>query len=83
MVIGDELLKMLNKLYEPSTFMNAKFKRYDVAFKTDDTGRPILLFIGKTDADGKINGERFARKLVTGTDGGIIKDHWDNKGKIS
>jgi hypothetical protein len=33
------------------------FQRYDLAFKTDETGRPVLLFIGKKDDQGKIKGE--------------------------
>jgi hypothetical protein len=33
------------------------FQRYDLAFKTDETGRPVLLFIGKKDGQGKIKGE--------------------------
>ncbi|MES2266191.1 MAG: hypothetical protein V4520_05505 [Bacteroidota bacterium] len=83
MVLGDEILKILNKQYEPSGFITTGFKRYDIAFKTDDAGRPILLFIGKAGSDGKIKGERFARRLVFGDNGEIIKDHWDNKGKTS
>jgi hypothetical protein len=83
MTIGYELLKILNKLYEPSGFIETKFKRYDIAFKTDEAGRPILLFIGKKDENGKINGERFARRLTFSDDGQIVKGHWDNKGKTN
>lgn len=83
MVLGEEILKILNKQYEPSGFVNMTFKRYDIAFKTDEAGRPILLFMGKAGEDGKIKGERFARRLVFGDNGKIIKDHWDNKGKVS
>jgi len=50
--------------------------------KTDEQGRPVLLFMGKADADGKIKGEHFARRLQTDNDGRVIKDHWDNKGKV-
>ena len=53
-----------------------RFGRYDLAFKTDDEGRPVLLFMGKADANGHINGERFVRNLQAG------KDQWDNKGKV-
>lgn len=81
MVLGEEIMKILNKFYEPSSFVERSFKRYDIAFKTDDAGRPILLFIGKKDENGKLKGERFARRLVFGIDGQIVKDHWDNKGK--
>jgi hypothetical protein len=83
MVLGEEVLKILNKAYEPSTMVETKFKRYDMAFRTDEAGRAILLFIGTRDEAGKIKGERFARRLATDNEGKIIKDHWDNKGKAS
>jgi hypothetical protein len=83
MILGEEILKILNKTYEPTTMIETKFKRYDLAFRTDEVGRPILLFIGTKDETGKIKGERFARRLATDSEGKIIKDHWDNKGKAS
>jgi hypothetical protein len=83
MVLGEAVLKILSKVYEPSTMVETKFKRYDMAFRTDEAGRPILLFIGTKDEAGKIKGERFARRLATDNEGKIIKDHWDNKGKAS
>jgi len=83
MVLGEEILKILNKVYEPSIMVETQFKRYDLSFRTDEAGRPILLFIGTRDEKGKIKGERFARRLATGSEGKVIKDHWDNKGKAS
>jgi hypothetical protein len=83
MELGEEILKILNKTYDPSTMVETKFKRYDLAFKTDEAGRPILLFVGQKDENGKIKGERFARRLKEGSNGEMIKDHWDNKGKAS
>jgi len=83
MILGEELLKILNKTYEPSEMIESAFKRYALAFKTDEAGRPILLFIGTKDEAGKIKGERFARRLAIDNDGVITKDHWDNKGKAS
>lgn len=81
--LKEPILKILNKTYEPSTIIEMKFKRYDLAFKTDNLGRPILLFMGEKDSLGRINGERYARRLVSGTDGSILKDHWDHKGKAT
>jgi hypothetical protein len=81
MKVGGELLKVLAKAYAPNEMIYKPFGRYDLAFMTDDQGRPVLLFIGKAGEDGKIKGERFARRLQTDNDGKIIKDHWDNKGK--
>jgi len=83
MELGEEILKVLSKTYDPSTMVETKFKRYDLAFKTDESGRPILLFMGQKDENGKIKGERFARRLKEGSNGEMIKDHWDNKGKAS
>jgi hypothetical protein len=83
MVLGEEVLKILNKVYEPTTLIETTFKRYDMAFKTDEIGRPILLFMGTKDEAGKIKGERFARRIATDKDGNVIKDHWDNKGKAT
>lgn len=60
-----------------------KFKGYDIAFKTDDEGNPILLFIGKKNDQGLIKGQRYARRLLKDKSGTIIKDHWDDKGRIN
>ena len=79
--LKEPLLKILNKTYEPSTMVEVKFQRYDLAMKTDELGRPILLFMGKKDESGQIRGERYARRLVLDDDGQVIKDHWDHKGK--
>lgn len=81
MKIGEALLKLLDKRYEPLQMVQTRFSRYDLAFKTDEAGQPMLLFIGKKDEHGKIKGEHFARKIVKDTNGVVIKDHWDNKGK--
>ncbi len=58
------------------------FGRYDVAFKTDEEGNPILMFMGKADERGIIKGDQFARRLVKDASGKIVKDHWDYKGKV-
>ena len=81
--LGAPLLKILNKKYSPSTMVEMGFKRYDLAFKTDEEGRPILLFMGKKDESGTIKGERYARKLVVDEEGKLVKDHWDHKGKAT
>lgn len=81
--LGAPVLKILSKTYEPFTMVEITFKRYDLAFKTDAEGRPILLFMGKKDEKGKINGGRFSRRLVIDQEGKVLKDHWDYKGKAS
>ena len=77
------ILSILNKQYQPNTLVETTFKRYDLSFKTDETGRPVLLFLGHKDQDGKIRGERYARRIVLDKDGKVIKDHWDHKGKAT
>lgn len=82
MKLGNDILKILGRSYEPGSMVERSMGRYDLFFKTDELGRPVILFLGKTDGNGKIKGERFARRLVTDANGQIIKDHWDNKGKV-
>ena len=81
MNIGENLLKKLNKKYEISSMINLRFRGYDIALKTDEEGNPILMFIGKADAEGRIKGDRYARRLLKDKEGKVIKDHWDYKGK--
>jgi hypothetical protein len=83
MKLSDELQKKLKKLYEPSSLIQLKFRGNDIAFKTDEKGNAILLFIGKANAEGKIKGYRYIRTLKFNSSGNIIKDHWDLKGKAS
>ncbi|MVN92965.1 hypothetical protein [Mucilaginibacter aquatilis] len=83
MKIGKELQKILDKTYAPLSTIERSMGRYDLRFDTDQIGRPILLFAGKANAQGRIVGERFTRRIVTNEVGNVIKDHWDNQGKIS
>ena len=82
MKVGERLLKVLNKKYDPSRMVSITFGRYDVAFKTDDEGNPILLFMGKADEQGMIKGDQFSRRLLKDASGAVVKDHWDYKGKV-
>ena len=83
MALGPAILKMLARRYEPNSFVEKRFQRYDLGFKTDASGNAVLLFMGKKDAGGTIRGRRYARRLVTGADGAVIKDHWDDKGPVT
>lgn len=83
MALGITLIKVLNKKYAPSQMVEQKFKGYDLAFKTDEEGNAILLFIGKKDESGNVRGERYARRMVKDSEGALIKDHWDYKGKAT
>ncbi len=82
MKIGARLQKLLDKVYLPDTKMEFQLDRTDIVFKTDGEGRPVLLFVGRKNADGQIKGERFARTLKKLSDG-TMKDHWENKGQAS
>lgn len=83
MKLGEPIMKLMSKLYEPLATVEVKFQRYDLLFKTDEAGRPILLFLGKKDASGSIKGERFARRLKEDADGKMNEDHWEYKGKAT
>jgi hypothetical protein len=83
MALSEGLIKILNKTYEPSAMVNSEFKGNDLAFKTNEEGLPILLFIGKLDDTGQIKGERYARRLAKDAKGNIVKDHWELKGKAT
>lgn len=83
MELKEPVKKVLNQVYEPDSMIEKPFKKYHMAFKTDEAGRPVLLFLGHKDIDGRIRGERFARRLRIDKDGKIIKDHWEHKGKAT
>ncbi len=83
MELKEPVLKVLNKVYEPDSLIEKPFKKYHMAFKTDELGRPILLFLGQKELDGRIKGDRFSRRLKTNSEGKIIKDHWEHKGKAT
>lgn len=83
MDLGEQILKILNKRYEPSAFIETKFMRYDLAFKTDRDGLPVVAFLGRKDEKGNIRGERFTRRLKQLLNGTIIKEHWEHKGKAT
>jgi hypothetical protein len=80
MALSEHLQSKLRKKYEPSSLVSMKYKGNDIAFKTDQEGNPVTLFIGKRRSTGDIRGERYTRTLKTNHQGMIIKDHWDLKG---
>jgi hypothetical protein len=47
MALGPAILKILSKQYEPSSFVEKRFQRYDLGFKTDADGNPIVLFMAQ------------------------------------
>ncbi|RYZ30287.1 MAG: hypothetical protein EOO10_03365 [Chitinophagaceae bacterium] len=83
MSLGDELLKKINKKFEPSTKVLLRYKSYDLLLFTDKEGNAIQLFMGKENVQGIIKGDRYARTLKYDRDGNLIKDHWERKGKAT
>lgn len=83
MAIGEDLLKRLNRSYQPSTLIHFHYRTNDVAIQTDADGRAIRAFIGKLKEDGLIKGDRYARTIVKDRDGKVVKDYWERKGRAS
>jgi len=83
MALSEHLQAKLRKRYQPSSLIDMKYKGNDISFKTDEEGNAILLFIGTRTSTGAIRGERYTRRLMRDSNGNIIKDHWDLKGKAS
>ena len=83
MKLNEDLIKKLQKKFEPSTMVNMKYKGNDIAFKTDKDGNAVQLFVGKKTAGGIIKGHRYIRTLLHDKTGLTIKDHWDLKGRAT
>ena len=83
MSLGDELLKRINKIFEPSSKVVLRYKAYDLVLITDKEGNAVQLFLGKANESGDIKGDRYARTLKYDREGKRIKDHWERKGKAS
>lgn len=81
MSLSPALVKKLSQPYAPDSLIDLRWRGQDLTIKTDEAGNAILLFIGKRAEDGKIRGERYARRLLRDAGGLVIKDHWDAKGK--
>jgi hypothetical protein len=81
-MLGESIKKLMDKSYRALSIEETNYRGRDLAFKTDKEGRPILLFIGKKIAPGKIRGERYVRNIVRTSDG-KVKDHWEKKGKAT
>jgi hypothetical protein len=83
MSIGPGLLKLLQRVYAPSSMVDLRYRGLELKVRTDAHGEPVLLFIGRRQDDGRIKGERYVRTLVHAHDGIRIKDHWELKGTAS
>lgn len=83
MKISEDLMKKINKPYEPSSMISFRYRSNDIALQTDNEGRAIRMFIGKLKEDGRIKGDRFSRTIIKDRDGHILKDYWEQKGTAS
>jgi hypothetical protein len=83
MKLGPQILKILEKKYESESMIYTTFNRHDLAFRTDEEGNPVLLFLGKMNDKGQVKGLRYSRTLIKDTAGRITKDHLELKGKAS
>ena len=83
MELEEPVLKILRKKYQPSSFIETHCSKYDLAFKTDRAGDAIVLYLGHKDDKGQLKGERFTRRLRQMSDGTIVKEFWEHKGKAN
>ena len=83
MKLGPQILKILEKKYESESMVYTTFNSHDLAFKTDNEGNPVLLFLGKMNDKGQVRGLRYTRTVIKNPAGQVIKDHWELKGKAS
>jgi hypothetical protein len=83
MSFGDDLLKKINKKFEPSSKVALRYRSYDLLLITDKEGNAIQLFMGRENEEGIIKGDRYARTLKFDREGKLIKDHWERKGKAT
>jgi hypothetical protein len=83
MSLGDDLLKKINKKFEPSAKVSLRYRSYDLVLVTDKEGNAIQLFLGRANEEGIIKGDRYARTLKYDREGKLIKDHWERKGKAT
>ena len=83
MSLGDDILKKINKKFEPSSSVPLRFRSYDLLLITDKEGNAVQLFMGKANEQGIIKGDRYARTLKYDREGNLIKDHWERKGKAT
>ena len=83
MSLGDDLIKKLNRKFEPSSTSQFRYRSNDVVVQADENGNAFRAFIGKASEQGFIKGDRYSRTIKKDREGNIIKDYWERKGKAS
>jgi hypothetical protein len=83
MPLSDDLIKKLQRKFEPSTTTQFRYRTNDIVVQSNEEGEAIRMFIGKANEKGVIRGDRYSRILKKDKQGNIIKDHWERKGRAS
>jgi hypothetical protein len=83
MSLGSDIIKKLNRKFEPSSTAQFRYRTNDVVVQSDEEGNAIRAFIGKANDEGIVKGDRYSRVLKKDKEGKLIKDHWERKGKAS
>ena len=83
MALSDDILKKLQRKFEPSSTTPFRYHSVDIVVQSDEHGNAIRIFIGKANDKGVVKDDRYSRILKKDKEGNIIKDHWERKGKAS
>ena len=83
MKLGEDLIKKINRKFEPSAMVPMQYRNNDLVVRTDKEGNAVQLFIGKANEEGVIKGDRYSRSIIRDREGKVIKDYWERKGKAS
>ena len=65
MSLGDDLLKKINKKFDPSTKVAMRYRSYDLLLITDKEGNAIQLFMGKENEHGVMSNYNEVNKRKT------------------
>lgn len=63
MSLGEDLIKKLNRKFEPSTTSQFRYRSNDVVVQADENGDAFRAFIGKANEKGFIKGDRYSRTI--------------------
>ena len=83
MSLSTDILKKLNRKFEPFTTTQFRYRTNDVVVQADEEGNAIRTFIGKANSEGIVKGDRYSRVPKKDNNGNLIKVYWERKGKAS
>lgn len=61
MSLSADIIKKLNRKFEPATTTQFRYRSNDVVVQADEEGNAIRAFIGKANSDGIVKGDRYSR----------------------